>query len=70
MIDVLLIGLGVYAVIGLVVSAWLLSRGLVRLDPGLAASPHRVRLILLPGCIGLWPVLLTKVMRSSGGNHP
>lgn len=65
MIETLLIALSVYALLGLIASLWLLSRGLVRLDPGLAISPHRVRLILLPGCIGLWPVLLAKATRTN-----
>lgn len=55
--------LALYAAIGLLSALWLLTLGLPRLDPALSASPRRVRLLLLPGCIGLWPLLLAKTLK-------
>ncbi len=67
MIDLALTMLGVYLLLGLIASVWLLAVGLPRLDPDLVASPRRVRVLLLPGCVGLWPLLLVKVSRLTKG---
>lgn len=69
MIDVLLIALGIYLALGLIASVWLLAVGLVRTDPALAVSPWRVRLILLPGCVAFWPLLLRRSLHSPRGCH-
>lgn len=70
MIDALLVALAAYAALGLVASAWLLTLGLVRTDPSLASSPGRVRLILLPGCVALWPLLLVRTVRAPKKGRP
>lgn len=64
MIEALLGMLGVYALLGCLVSIWLLTSGLPRIDAGLRVSPRRVRVLLLPGCVSLWPVLAFKVLRA------
>lgn len=70
MIDALLVALAAYASLGLVASVWLLTLGLVRTDPALASSPRRVRLILLPGCVALWPLLLVHTIRAPKKDLP
>ena len=70
MIEALLIAIGAYLLLGVLASAWLLLHGLPRLDPGLLQSPKRVRLILLPGCVGLWPVLCAKAIQARQGTDP
>ncbi len=70
MIEFALIILGVYMLLGVVASAWLLTSGLPKLDPGLGVSPRRVRALLLPGCVGLWPLLALKVMRAPKRGSP
>lgn len=63
MSNLILIILAIYASLGLLSALWLLTLGLPHLDPALSASPRRVRLLLLPGCIGLWPLLLAKTLK-------
>ena len=70
MIDGILLGLGLYLGLGLIASIWLLTAGLVRTDPALDASPKRVRLILLPGCVALWPLLLRRSLHTPRGGQP
>lgn len=55
----------VYLAVGLVVGVWLVTLGASRLDPRLATAPRRVRVILLPGCAALWPVLLRNAKGAS-----
>lgn len=65
--ELLVIGVGVYGAIGIVAAVALALRALPRMDPAIAASPGSVRLLLLPGLVALWPVMLAKWARSSRG---
>jgi hypothetical protein len=60
MLDLVLIALGVYALIGIIIGVPLLLLGLNRIDPLIRSSSISVRLLLLPGIITLWPIMLTK----------
>jgi len=53
----------IYLVIGLVFSIFFFFMGAARLDPLVKNSSWSVRLILLPGAIGLWIILLVKLFR-------
>lgn len=55
----------VYLAVGLVIGVWLMTLGASRLDPRLSKSPMRVRVLLLPGCAALWPVLLRNAKGAS-----
>ncbi|MEM7763380.1 MAG: hypothetical protein AAF290_04815 [Pseudomonadota bacterium] len=57
--------LGGYLLIGLVVAVGLLLSGLDSMDPAAAKLRWRVRLLLLPGLIGLWPLMLAKKLTQS-----
>jgi len=46
-----------YAVFGAVVAAVFLSVGIGRVDPG-ARGSFLFRLLMIPGMIGLWPLVL------------
>lgn len=73
MIDTLLIALGVYVLVGLIFAAHFLTRSIARYDSVANGSPMRFRLIILPGCVGLWPVLAVQMKRrgaSSSENTP
>ena len=56
-------GLGLYAALGLLVGLAYLFGGAGRIDPAAKGKglPWRVRAMILPGIIGLWPVMLTKL---------
>lgn len=59
----ILIALGVHLALGLVFAIWFLARGLARLDPTAAHAPVWFRLIIAPGVVALWPVLLIRFRR-------
>lgn len=50
-----------YAGVGLIVGLWLLLGGLKRVDTLGAAAPLRVKLLILPGLIALWPLMLRRL---------
>ncbi len=62
--ELLVLGLGVYAAIGLLIGLVFAFGGAGRIDPAAKGKglPLRVRLMILPGVAGLWPVMLTKLL--------
>lgn len=62
-ISIFLTILGIYVLIGLLFSVYFFLKGASRLDHGIAESKWTVRLLLVPGAIGLWPVLLFKLFK-------
>lgn len=61
--EALVLAMGVYALIGLVVGLVYMFGGAGRIDPAAKGKglPFRVRLLILPGLIGLWPLMLMKL---------
>jgi hypothetical protein len=58
----------VYAAIGVVFGVVMLLGAMKRLDPLAAAAPFRVKALLFPGLVGLWPVVgLQLFKRKPGG---
>ncbi|MDX1477716.1 MAG: hypothetical protein R3301_08395 [Saprospiraceae bacterium] len=51
---------GAYLLIGVVFAVWFVVRGVTNVDPGVRGSSVVFRLLLLPGSVLLWPVLLGK----------
>lgn len=62
-IPTLLTALGIYLMAGLAVGILFVARGVNRVDPAAARSALGFRLLILPGCAALWPLLLTKWLR-------
>lgn len=58
----LILGL-VYLGLGLVFAILFLSRGLQKVDPAAHGSGWGFRLIILPGTVALWPLLLNRWMK-------
>jgi len=56
--------LGLYAAAGLLFALPFLVWGLPSIDPAARASTLSFRLIILPGAVALWPVLLRRCLRS------
>ena len=50
----------VYVAIGVVFGVSFVAKGLDRLDPAAHGVSIGVRLLLLPGSVALWPILLWK----------
>ena len=55
-----------YPAIGLVFACAFLTVGISRVDPVSKGSGIGFRLIILPGVVALWPVLLTRWIRGRG----
>jgi len=53
----------VYVVGGLLFAAAFLTRGAGKVDPHAASAGAAVRLVLLPGTVAFWPLLLNRWAR-------
>ncbi|HMG91841.1 MAG TPA: hypothetical protein VK589_17405 [Chryseolinea sp.] len=53
-----------YLILGLVFSVVFVTRLIARVDESAAASPWTFRLIILPGCIVFWPLLLNRYLKA------
>lgn len=62
--ETLVLSLGIYFALGLLVGLVFMFGGAGRIDPAAKGKglPIRVRLLILPGIIGLWPLMLTKLL--------
>lgn len=66
--NLLVSGLGLYGLIGLIVALIYMFGGAGRIDPAAKGTgmPLPVRLMIMPGVIGLWPLMLSKLLRQKG----
>ncbi|MBX2852961.1 MAG: hypothetical protein KTR15_14595 [Phycisphaeraceae bacterium] len=58
---------GLYAVVGLLVGLAFVLFGIGRVDAAAGASPFVFRVVIFPGCVGLWPVVLWKWIKAGRG---
>ncbi|WP_299674207.1 hypothetical protein [uncultured Dokdonia sp.] len=58
----------IYLAIGLVFGIYFFIRGAAQLDELIKDSKWTVRLLLVPGAIGLWPLLLSRLLKPSKTN--
>lgn len=63
--NLIVMGLGIYAGIGLIVGVIYMFGGVGKIDPAAKGKgmTFRARLIILPGIVGLWPLMLFKLLR-------
>jgi hypothetical protein len=61
---VVLLLAGMYVAIGVAFAAVFVAVGIGRVDPVARQAPLGFRLIVMPGCAALWPLMLTRWMRS------
>jgi hypothetical protein len=59
-----------YAAAGLIFAALFLPRGIVRVDPLVGHSPWRVRILLAPGIVALWPMMAVRWRRAAAEDRP
>ena len=61
--EILVLGLGLYFAIGALVGLIYMFGGAGRIDPAAKGKslPLRVRLLIFPGVMGLWPLMLSKL---------
>jgi len=63
-ITILLSVLGIYVAIGFLFGLYFLFIGATKIDPLLADSKKKVRLLLVSGVIATWPFLISKAIKS------
>jgi hypothetical protein len=63
-------GLGLYVLVGLLVAVFLQVRGLRHLDSQVVGASWRFRLLITPGLIAFWPLLLWRALRGRGDSPP
>lgn len=64
-VSAILQGVALYAAAGLVFALLFLALGLIRIDNGAKGAGLGFRLMILPGLIALWPLMLIRWL--SGG---
>jgi hypothetical protein len=62
----LVVCLEAYLAAGVVAGVAFLWRGLGRVDPAARGGPLSFRLVILPGCVLLWPFVLARWLRPRG----
>ncbi len=50
----------VYLTLGALAAAYMLSTGLKRIDANAARAPLRVKALIAPGLVVLWPLMIAK----------
>ena len=65
----LLLLIGAYAAAGLLCAVWLHWSGLRRIDPGVEGAGLFFRLLITPGMIALWPLLLAGITTLAAANR-
>ena len=68
MVEILLIIAAIYLLVGLLFVIPFLMKGLNKIDEGAHGSTIGFKIIIIPGVIVLWPVLLSKWIKENG-NH-
>lgn len=53
----------VYTIAGLVFAVAFVWRGVARVDPQAGRSTRGFRVMIFPGCVALWPLLLLRWLR-------
>ncbi len=62
-VDFFLIGLAIYLFLGFVFAVFFVLKGAAKLDAGVRAAPWHFKLIIFPGSMLLWIVLLIKLQK-------
>lgn len=58
--------LAVYLAVGAICAAVIAVKGLERIDAGAQGMPWSARLLILPGLVALWPLMLMKCLQQKG----
>jgi hypothetical protein len=56
-------GLAGYLVIGLAFALAFVTRGVAAIDPAARSMPRLARLLIMPGAVALWPLMLWKWLK-------
>ena len=64
-IDILLGVMATYMVLGLVFSIYFYLKGAAKIDDGTKDAPWHFKVIIFPGVVLFWSILLLKLVRSN-----
>ena len=64
-VNIFVIALQVYVVVGLIFAIVVQAKGLKKIDPVVEGAGGWFRVITFPGIVLLWPVLLKKWLKAS-----
>ncbi len=64
-LQIILIILLIFLIIGILFTFFFISRGLEKVDEDTKGSTWGFKVIIIPGCILLWPFLLRKWLQAS-----
>ncbi len=59
-----------YGVAGIAIAIWFFARHIKRLDPATAGGSLGFRVLVAPGIIALWPLIVMKAVRPGIGGGP
>lgn len=65
--EVVQLAAGGYLLAGLLFGLAFVTVGVSRLDPAARGTSPAFRLLILPGCVALWPVLAVRWLARPGG---
>ncbi|QEC68946.1 hypothetical protein FRZ67_17125 [Panacibacter ginsenosidivorans] len=63
-ISIIFIATAIYLAAGILFTIIFQAKGLSKIDEGVHGSSWAFKIIIIPGCIVFWPVLLRKWIRS------
>jgi len=69
LVSIILMAAALYLIAGVLFSILFLSKGIEKIDATAHGSSWGFRLIILPGTIVLWPVLLNKWIKEKKVQH-
>lgn len=69
-VEILLSAAGIYSALGGLAAIAFHARGLARIDPASVGAPWTFRLLVTPGLIALWPIILGRWLRSAPPPDP
>lgn len=55
----------IYVAVGIVCAAGFVWRGVDRIDPAAHGAPWTFRLLIFPGAVALWPILVRRWSRAT-----
>lgn len=59
--NIIVVAIGAYVVLGLLVGLVYMFGAAGRIDPAAKGMPIRARVLIFPGIVGLWPLMLAKL---------
>ncbi len=63
-INIFLVILGVYFLIGLFFGLYFIFIGATKIDPLMSETKKKVRILLFPGVVITWPFLISKLFKT------